>query len=129
MSGPFQGEMDVRTQSRLILTQASPLASAAALAAAPNRPSLLAIGLPSRSLIPQSNLKGEFWLLAGDLQGSYALRPEDIALNGRRLQATDVGLNNLGLSVLFTRTHTPDDNELVISGSGAVLLYELSPQP
>ncbi len=128
LEDPQPGEIDLRTDSRLILSDVPSAFQGAGIrvgAVSRDGGPLLAIGLPDRRLYPASNLTGELWLLSLDLRGEHILDPADIGSDGYRTQATDVGLSVLGRFVSFARLRSSDRRDLAVTAQGTVLVFEL----
>jgi hypothetical protein len=108
----------------------------AVCAAAPDSAprTFLALGLAGRSLIPDSNQRGEVWLLDGGLRGAVSLRPPDVAGSAWRVAASQTDFFGLGASVSFAAAQTPGRIDLIASAAqhrrglpnlGGVIVFEL----
>jgi hypothetical protein len=124
LDGPIAGELDLRQDAPLSFAPVqigytmSPALGAPPTAAGP----VLAMGFPAQSQIPDSGLTGQVWIVPADLSGAHDLNSAGGGVLWS-LRAQDVGMSFFGNVVRFADFTGPDAANLVVAGSGAVVIY------
>lgn len=90
----------------------------------PGGEDLCAIGIPGQSHLPDSNLLGRVLLVPAGLTGAWSLdSPEFAARLAWQATGPQLQTNQVGVGVLFARTHRADRTDLVVAGQGQVLIF------
>lgn len=126
IDGALAGEIDLRADARLILQDVPRAVRGSSLVrgvCGVDAPAFWVYGLPGTSLIPESNLKGAFWLIRDGLAGAFPLGSSAMRDQAYRVPATAPEVTSLGAGVAISRTDPDGRPELLVVAQGAVLFY------
>lgn len=122
LSPPMVGQLDLRTDTSLTLEPVHiGRTMSPALGFAPSGP-VFALGFPDQTQLPASGLTGQLWMIPADLEGRYELSQLG-AGQSWEVRAQDVGLSLWGVTVRFSALTRPGASDLMVAGSGAVVVY------
>jgi len=124
LTPPIVGDVDLREDVSLTL---EPVFIGRTMSPAIGLPSaslgpVLALGFPDQTQLPESSLTGQVWVIPSGLQGTRGLNPADLGQYWD-IRAQDVGLSLFGITVRFAALSAPNRSDLLVTASGAVVVY------
>jgi hypothetical protein len=125
LEGPVQGQLDLVGGSCLTLTDAAVTYGVAATVgeSTGNGIPLIALSSPATLHLPDSNLGGEVWLFDAAARGQYVLDAAGLSCGSAQITGPATSVDLLGYSLQFAYTSRSDQQDLIVAGSGAVLVF------